>query len=115
MSETRQPIQFRLRHVLLIVTLLCMFLALCVIHPMLAIIVFTVAFVGGGMACISTRSPRRWIVGPIFGLYFGVLGMLLGILLTFGPNPIGGPLLAIAGVCFGGWFAGRLERKHSLK
>jgi len=114
MPELQPRFQFSLRHTLITVTIGCVLLALAVVSPLLAIIVFVVALVGGGMASISTRSRRRWIVGPIFALYGGFGGLVFGFALSVTQEHSSGVfILAVLGVFFGGWFAGHLERKHA--
>jgi hypothetical protein len=78
MSNAHQRFQFRLRHLFLIVTLLCVFLAVSIVFPGLAFVLALVVVVGSAMASVSTKSPHRWIVGPIFALAGGFGCFLLG-------------------------------------
>ncbi len=117
MSETQQRFQFRLRHLFLIVTGLCVFLAVAVVLPWLAFPFAFIFVVGSAMARISTRSRGLWILGPLFAW----LGGLGGIVLTFSlldalmwATPVWFLILpSLFGVFFGGWYGGWMERKES--
>ena len=75
MSDTRQRFRFRLRHLFLTVTGLCALLASFVFseQAFLHVLVFVVS---SAMARISTRRWALWIVGPIFALMGGLIGIM---------------------------------------
>ena len=113
MFETRQRFQFRLRDLLLIVTGLCVFLAVAVVLPWLAFPFAFIFVVGSAMARISTRSRGLWILGPLFAWLGGLGGIVLTFLLL-GATPVWFLILpSMFGVFFGGWLGGWMERKES--
>ena len=125
MSETQQRFQIRLRHLFLIVTVLCAFLALAVAIPFFAFLLGFVFVVGSAMARISTRSSELWIIGPIFALAGGFIGTVLSILFLIVARVFltveqtepfefrGALILPLFGVFFGGWYGRWWERKES--
>ncbi|MCY2989796.1 MAG: hypothetical protein NTY19_18265 [Planctomycetota bacterium] len=114
--------QFSLREMFVLVAVVCLILWLSSLNSMLAIVCSVIAFVGGGISWICSRSRRAWLIGAILSLYGGFIGLLSWARLSDlvfsplsrqDPHMVLGTLVALGsmGVVGGGLLGGWLERR----